>query len=66
MVSKKYLVDAYVFDIYKGKGLNDDEKSVAIKMIFQDKTKTLESETIDKIINSLLNRLDFYYKARLR
>lgn len=66
MVSKKYLRSINIFDIYKGVGIDNDEKSMAIKMTFLDKEKTLESQDIDKLINSILNRLDYHFKARLR
>ncbi len=66
MTARKYLTDIRIFDIYKGEGIAEDEKSIAFKMTFVDKNKTLGSEDIDKVIHSILNRLDFYYKARLR
>lgn len=66
MITKKYLEEVTVFDLYQGEGLADNEKSLAIKMKFTDKEKTLESQTVDKLISSLLNRFDFYFKARLR
>lgn len=66
MTAKKYLTDVKVFDVYKGEGIAADEKSLAFKMTFVDSTKTLDSSDIDKVINSILNRLDYYFKARLR
>ena len=66
MVGKKYLVSVNVFDLYKDDSLGENKKSIAFKMVFNDKEKTLASEDVDKVINSLLNRLDFYFKAKLR
>lgn len=64
--AKKYLIDSYVFDVYEGSNVLEDEKSLAIKLTFQDNDKTLEASDVDKVINSILNRLDFHLKAKLR
>ncbi len=64
--AKKLLIDSYVFDVYEGSNVAEDEKSLAIKLTFQDSEKTLEANDVDKVINSILNRLDFNFKARLR
>lgn len=66
MTAKKLLTDIKVFDLYKGEGIGQDEKSIAFKMTFVDKNKTLDSSDVDKVIHSILNRLDYYFKARLR
>lgn len=66
MVAKKYLVSVNVFDLYKDKSLGENKKSLAFKMVFIDKDKTLDSKDVDKVINSILNRLDYYFKAELR
>ncbi|MGM9970908.1 MAG: phenylalanine--tRNA ligase subunit beta [Anaeroplasmataceae bacterium] len=64
--AKKTLVDLQVFDLYVGENVAIDEKSIAIKLVFNDPTKTLETADVDKTINSIINRLDFTFKARLR
>lgn len=66
MVAKKYLVSINIFDLYKDKSLGENKKSLAFKMVFVDKEKTLDSKDVDKVINSILNRLDYYFKAELR
>ncbi len=66
MVAKKYLVSVNVFDLYKDNSLGENKKSLAFKMIFNDKEKTLDSKDVDKVINSILNRLYYYFKAQLR
>ncbi len=63
---KKNLVHAEVFDVYVGEKVKEDEKSLAIKLTLEDRTKTLESEDVDKIIKSVLNRLEYHFHARLR
>ena len=66
MTSRKYLVDLNVFDVYEGENVGENEKSLAISLTFQDKEKTLETQDVDKIIKSILNRLDALLKAKLR
>jgi phenylalanyl-tRNA synthetase beta chain len=39
-----------VFDIYKGKGVPEGKKSISLHLSLQSKEKTLDPETIDKII----------------
>ncbi|MDE7263092.1 MAG: phenylalanine--tRNA ligase subunit beta [Anaeroplasmataceae bacterium] len=63
---KKMLTHIELFDVYTGENVGADEKSLAFKLVFEDSTKTLETEEVDKIIRSILNRLEFVYKARLR
>lgn len=63
---KSHLVSLEVFDLYTGDAVGEDEKSLAIKITLEDTTKTLESNDVDKMIHSVLNRLDFHFKARLR
>ncbi len=66
MVAKKYLVNIDVFDLYEDKSLGENKKSLGIKMLFNDSNKTLETKDVDKLISSILNRLDYYFKASLR
>lgn len=63
---KAHLVSLEVFDLYTGDAVAEDEKSLAIKLTLEDVTKTLESSDVDKMIHSVLNRLDYHFKARLR
>lgn len=66
MVAKKYLVSINIFDLYEDSSLGENKKSLAIKMVFNDSNKTLEANDINKVTNSILNRLDYYFKATLR
>ena len=64
--ARKNLVNLEVFDLYTGDNVGENEKSLAIKLTLEDATKTLESNDVDKIIKSIVNRLDFTFKAKLR
>ncbi len=63
---KKTLTSVELFDVYMGENIGDDEKSLAFKLVFEDPTRTLEAEEVDRIIGSILKRLDYVYKAKLR
>ena len=63
---RKYLTDIKLFDVYTGENVGEDEKSLAFTMIFEDATKTLETQDVDKIINSIVNRLSRELGAKLR
>lgn len=64
--AKKMLVQVEVFDLYTGENVLDDEKSLAIKLTLEDTTKTLESADVDKMMHSILNRLEYHFQAKLR
>ncbi|MGM9969862.1 MAG: phenylalanine--tRNA ligase subunit beta [Anaeroplasma sp.] len=63
---RKYLSNIELFDVYTGENVNDDEKSLAFTLTFEDSTKTLEAQEVDKVINSIINRLSRELDARLR
>ena len=63
---KKTLVDINLFDLYEDESIGLENKQLAYKLTFCDSEKTLESADVDKVIKSILNRLDFTYKAKLR
>jgi phenylalanyl-tRNA synthetase beta chain len=48
-VDKKLVTAVTVFDIYEGKGIDDDKKSVAIAVTLQPREKTLTDQEIDAV-----------------
>ena len=64
-VDKKVLSDAYIFDIYQGEKVKEDEKSVAIKLVFTS-YETLTDEVINGKVNKVLKELEKVYNAVLR
>jgi len=58
--------DVKVFDIYRGQGVNEGFKSVALALVLQDKTQTLTDSEIDAIVNSVLDTLSSRINAKLR
>ncbi|MES1935959.1 phenylalanine--tRNA ligase subunit beta [Salinisphaera hydrothermalis] len=55
-----------VFDVFRGPELEAGCKSVALSLIFQDKTSTLNDDTVDLIITSVTDALRARCSARLR
>jgi len=64
--ARKYLVNIELFDLYEDPSLGENKKQLAYKLTFADNSKTLESEEVDKVIKSVLNRLAFNFGATLR
>jgi phenylalanyl-tRNA synthetase beta chain len=48
-VDRKLIVNVGVFDIYEGKGIDPDKKSVAIAVTLQPREKTMTDEEIDTV-----------------
>jgi phenylalanyl-tRNA synthetase beta chain len=60
------LQDVIVFDIFRGKGIEEDSKSVALSLIMQDDTQTLTDSEVDAIVSRLLTLLTNEKNAKLR
>jgi phenylalanyl-tRNA synthetase beta chain len=63
---KRMLLHSEVFDVYKGTPLKTNEKSVAIKLIFGDPKKTLETKDVDTRVHEILGVLHKSLNASLR
>lgn len=48
-----------VFDIYKGKGVPEGKKSVSMHITLQSQTRTLDPETIDKVITKIKETINW-------
>lgn len=60
------LIKVNLFDVYQGENIKEDQKSLAISLILQDKSRTLEDEDITTIVNKCINVLQNRFKALLR
>ncbi len=65
-VAAGLLKDLRVFDIYRGTGVEPGRKSVALGLIFQDNSRTLMDEDIDRLMASIRDDLSASVKARIR
>ena len=61
-----FLRDVRVFDIYRGKGLPDTSKSVALGLIFQDKSRTLADDEIDAAVEQVCQAAQSQLGATVR
>ena len=55
-----------LFDVYRGKGIDSDKKSVAFRVVLQDTHKTLTDAEAEIAIQRLLQVLQEQFQARLR
>jgi phenylalanyl-tRNA synthetase beta chain len=55
-----------IFDIYRGPGVEEGRKSVALGLIFQDISRTLTDEEVDQAVARVLGELRVNLKARIR
>ena len=64
-VSAPYLVEVGLFDVYRGKGVEQGKKSLAFRVLLQDTHKTLTDSEIEPIITQLVTVLQ-KHGAQLR
>ena len=64
--AEQTLQDIVIFDIYRGKGVEEGSKSVALSLIIQDFSQTLTDSEIDAIFSRLLETLTTKISAKLR
>jgi phenylalanyl-tRNA synthetase beta chain len=60
------LADTFVFDVYTGPGLKSDQKSVAMGLILQDRSRTLTDQDADRCVAAALASLETMFGANLR
>ena len=60
------LVDFRLFDVYEGKGIDSNEKSLAIRLTLQSQTATLTEEEITVAVERVMSQLEANVGARLR
>lgn len=61
-----HLARVQLFDIYRGKGLPDACKSVALGLIFQDYSRTLTDQEVDQAVQQVVSHLKNQLGAELR
>ena len=55
--SGKLLKDIKVFDLYRGENIKSDEKSIAYSLVYEDETRTLESEEVNALFNKMIDEV---------
>lgn len=64
--ASKLITDVNIFDIYKGKNLEDGKKSVAFSVTIQPKENTLKGEEIEAICNTIISGVESKLNGQLR
>lgn len=65
-VGGEILRDAKIFDIYEGASFGEQEKSVALRLVYQAKDHTLKEEEIERIHANIAAQLSRDHGAQLR
>ena len=60
------LKDVTIFDYYVGENVEKGQKSLALRLQFEDPQKTLETKDIDYMIERIVKALKRYHNANLR
>ena len=60
------LQSCWPFDEYRGKGLENNEKSLAFRFVFQDNSRTLNDDEIDRALRNAIAAAAQHCGARLR
>jgi phenylalanyl-tRNA synthetase beta chain len=65
-VAPSYVQDIQLFDVYQGKGIAPDHKSLAFRVTMQDTQRTLADEDADQAVAELLDVAQRQFAAMLR
>ncbi len=60
------LQEVFIFDVYTGKEVRNNRKSVALGLILQDFSRTLVDEDVEKLVAKVLVKLENQHNAVLR
>jgi phenylalanyl-tRNA synthetase beta chain len=63
---KGMLESVKLFDVYKGKQIEDGWKSMAYALVFRAADRTLTDEEVNKVFQKILNTLETEVEAKLR
>lgn len=66
VVKSQIISDISLFDIYRGKGMESNKKSLAFRVLLQDTEKTLTDEQVEFAVTSLIKILKNKFGAELR
>ena len=65
-IKNEILQEVFVFDVYTGKEVRNNRKSVALGLILQDFSRTLVDEDVENLVDKVLAQLKENYNAVLR
>lgn len=65
-VAGEYLTDLTLFDVYQGKGIDSQRKSLALGLTFQHQSRTLNEEEVKEMVDTVVAVLQKEFDASLR
>jgi len=65
-VAGELLTDLRVFDVYQGKGVENNRKSIAISLTFQDESRTLNEAEVTASVDAIISVLKDKFQGTLR
>lgn len=63
---RKLLKSVSLFDVYEGDKLPEGKKSYALSFILEDKTRTLDDKTIERVMSNLIRQFEQRCGAQVR
>jgi len=66
LVASSLLRNCRVFDVYRGAGVESGRKSIALGLIFQDISRTLTDEDVDRAVDAIVTDLRVSLNAKIR
>lgn len=63
---KRMLTDIHIFDLFEGGNLEENQKSIALRLEFTDSTRTLETKEVDERVAQILGAIKKQLNASLR
>ncbi|MEE4279311.1 MAG: phenylalanine--tRNA ligase subunit beta [Halieaceae bacterium] len=61
-----YVPELTLFDVYQGKGIDPLRKSVALGLTFQDQSRTLDDDEVNRCVQQVVDSLAEKFNAELR
>lgn len=65
-VAGDWLKDVFIFDVYQGKGISPEQKSIALALVLQHPTRTLVDEEVAELMERVFVALKGQLGAELR
>lgn len=62
----EFLTDLRLFDVYQGKGIDPERKSLAVGLTFQHPSRTLNDEEVNSAVQNVITQLEERFNAILR
>ena len=66
LVGSSLLRDLRVFDVYRGQGIEEGRKSIALGLIFQDFSRTLTDDDVARLVAAVMADLRVSFNASIR